>query len=181
MDIIFPPNALKCKHLTVVMYFVTVTSSICFNFILLFHQAEGRGSIWRVGYICSVSLGEEPGADWCSWSAQTCGAVQRLHRPMALVRGRLWSWKGQNEGRLFFSSLWHRSRLDAVLSQMCDLCSVVGPTPALVPKARSKAGEWEQSAFALSESIFWAHCQPALITLLPLESKWALTSGADHD
>lgn len=66
--------------------------------------------------------------------AQIYGAVQRLHRPMALIRGRLWSWKGQNEDRLFLSYLWHRSRLDAVLSQMCNLCSVIGPTSALVPK-----------------------------------------------
>lgn len=38
MDIIFPPNALKCKYLTVGMYFVTVMSWICFNFILLLHK-----------------------------------------------------------------------------------------------------------------------------------------------
>lgn len=44
--------------------------------------------------------------------------------------------------------------MDAVLSQMCNLCSVTGPAPAFVPKERSKAGEWEQSVFALLEQIF---------------------------
>lgn len=36
MDIIFPSNALKCKYLMAVMYFVTVMSSICFSFILYY-------------------------------------------------------------------------------------------------------------------------------------------------
>lgn len=67
MDIIFPPNALKCKYLTVVM--TLSQSRVQFALISYCyytkrqHQAEGGESIWRVGYICSVSLGEEPEPD----------------------------------------------------------------------------------------------------------------------
>lgn len=34
----FPSNALKCKYLMVVTYFVTVMSSFYFNFILSLHK-----------------------------------------------------------------------------------------------------------------------------------------------
>lgn len=106
--------------------------SYCY-YIKRHHKAEDR--VWTNNLKGWLFLLCKP--RWEAWTrlaqlewpcAQICGAVQRLHRPMALIRGRPWLWKRQrNEGRLFLSYLWHRSRLDAVLSQMWNLCSVMGP------------------------------------------------------
>lgn len=45
----FPSNALKCKYLMVVMYFITVMSSTYFNFVFLLHKnilsTQGRGCL----------------------------------------------------------------------------------------------------------------------------------------
>lgn len=86
MVIIFPPNALKCKYLMVVMHFVTVTSSICFNFILLLHKktpsSRGRG-IHLKGWLyllCKPRWGAWTRLTQLEWPcAQLYGAVQRLH------------------------------------------------------------------------------------------------------
>lgn len=102
MDVIFPSNALKYKYLTVVVYFVTVTSSICFNFMLLLHKktppSRGQGihlKCWLY-LLCKPQWGARTRLTWLEWPcAQIFGAVQRLHRPMALIRGRYGSGRGR--------------------------------------------------------------------------------------
>lgn len=96
-----------------------------------------------------------------------------------LIRGRSWLWKDRMRAGSQLSLAQKQARCCIESDISSGLCN--GPAGALVPKARSKAGEWEQSAFALLEWVFWGHCQPPLITLLALESEWVLPSGNDND
>lgn len=90
----FPSNALKCKYLMAVMYFVTVMSSIYFNFILLFHKktqsTRGQGVHLKgqMSLLCKPRRGAQTRLLQLEWPcAQIHGAAQRLQRPIALSRG----------------------------------------------------------------------------------------------
>lgn len=97
-DIIFPPNALKCKYLTVVMYLSQSWAefaliSYCY-YIKRHHQAEGK--VWTnhlkfwLYLLCKPWWGAWTRLKHLGWPcAQIYGAVQRLHRSLALMRGRM--------------------------------------------------------------------------------------------